>query len=78
MVTGFDAAIENHSSMSTAELPAVLTQILPAVVRFQPDIIFISAGFDAHRKDDLNYRYIGIAEKEYEWVTDQIVQVANR
>ncbi len=53
-------------------------QILPAVVRFRPDIIFISAGFDAHKKDDLNYRYIGIAEKEYEWVTDQIVQVANR
>lgn len=57
---------------------AMLLQILPAVVRFQPDLIFISAGFDAHRKDDLNYRYIGIAEKEYEWVTDQIVQVANR
>ena len=56
----------------------MLLQILPAVVRFQPDMIFISAGFDAHRKDDLNYRYIGIAEKEYEWVTDQIVQVANR
>jgi acetoin utilization deacetylase AcuC-like enzyme len=56
----------------------MLLQILPAVVRFRPDMIFISAGFDAHRKDDLNYRYIGIAEKEYEWVTDQIVQVANR
>ena len=57
---------------------STVLQILPAVVRFQPDMIFISAGFDAHRKDDLNYRYIGIAEKEYEWVTDQIVQVANR
>mmetsp|Transcript_4408 Transcript_4408/g.12711 ORF Transcript_4408/g.12711 Transcript_4408/m.12711 type:complete len:900 (-) Transcript_4408:172-2871(-) len=52
-------------------------KILPAVVRFKPDIIFISAGFDAHKKDDINFRYIGIAEKEYEWLTDQIVQVAN-
>lgn len=46
-------------------------------MRFKPDIIFISAGFDAHKKDDINFRYIGIAEKEYEWLTDQIVQVAN-
>ena len=40
-----------------------------------PDLIFISAGFDAHRKDDINFRYIGIQEKDYEWLTDQIVQV---
>ena len=31
-------------------------KILPAVARFKPDIIFISAGFDAHRKDDINFR----------------------
>ena len=47
-------------------------------MRFKPDLILISAGFDAHKKDDINHRYIGIAEKEYEWLTDQIVQVANR
>jgi len=29
---------------------------LPAVARFKPDIIFISAGFDAHKKDDINFR----------------------
>ena len=39
------------------------------------DLIFISAGFDAHRKDDINFRYIGIQEKEYEWITEQLVQV---
>ena len=48
------------------------------MVHFKPDIILVSAGFDAHKKDDINYHYIGIAEKEYEWITDQIVQVANR
>lgn len=31
-------------------------KILPAIARFKPDIIFISAGFDAHRKDDINFR----------------------
>lgn len=55
-----------------------MLQILPAVARFEPDIIFMSAGFDAHKKDDINFHYVGIAEREYEWLTDQIVQVANR
>lgn len=50
-------------------------KILPALVNFKPDIIFVSAGFDAHRKDEINFRYIGIAEKEFEWLTEQIVMV---
>lgn len=53
-------------------------KIFPALVKFDPDIIFISAGFDAHKKDDINFAYIGIQEKDFEWITDQIVQVANR
>uniref|UniRef100_A0A6S8IVI8 Histone deacetylase domain-containing protein n=1 Tax=Dunaliella tertiolecta TaxID=3047 RepID=A0A6S8IVI8_DUNTE len=53
-------------------------KILPALVNFNPDMIFVSAGFDAHRKEDINMRYVGIAEADYEWVTDQIMQVANR
>ena len=35
-------------------------------------------GFDAHRKDDINFSYIGIQEKDFEWITDQVVQVANK
>ena len=31
-------------------------KILPAVARFKPDIIFISAGYDAQKKDDINFR----------------------
>ena len=57
---------------------SLCAQILPAVVRFKPDLILVSAGFDAHRKDEINYAYIGVTEKDYEWLTDQIVQVANR
>eukprot|EP00890_Picochlorum_soloecismus_P001450 jgi/Picsp_1/2305/NSC_05769-R1_histone deacetylase len=53
-------------------------KIFPALVKFDPDIIFISAGFDAHKKDDINFAYIGIQEKDFEWITDQIVQVANK
>lgn len=34
-------------------------KILPAVAEFKPDLIMVSAGFDAHKKDELNYRFIG-------------------
>jgi acetoin utilization deacetylase AcuC-like enzyme len=51
---------------------------LPALVNFNPDLILVSAGFDAHRKDEINFRYIGVTEADYEWLTDQIVQVANK
>jgi hypothetical protein len=37
-------------------------KVLPALRNFQPDLILISAGFDAHRKDDINCRYIGAVE----------------
>lgn len=35
-------------------------------------------GFDAHKRDEINFRYIGVTERDYEWLTDQLVQVANR
>eukprot|EP00775_Hariotina_reticulata_P004555 gene4555-4807_t len=53
-------------------------KVLPALVNFKPDLILVSAGFDAHKKDEINFRYIGVTEADYEWLTDQIVQVANR
>ena len=52
--------------------------ILPRIVRFDPDLILISAGFDAHRKDDINFGYIGLVEEDFEWVTEQLCKVANR
>eukprot|EP00887_Chlorella_sp_A99_P002366 scaffold10.g2366.t1 len=53
-------------------------KILPALANFEPDLIFVSAGFDAHKKDEINFHYIGVTERDYEWLTDQLVQVANR
>lgn len=53
-------------------------KIFPALVRFNPDLILISAGFDAHQKDSINFGFIGLLEEDYEWVTGQLVQVANR
>ncbi len=55
---------------------AVETFWLPALARFRPQMIFISAGFDAHRDDDL--AMLGLVEKDYTWVTNRIVQAATR
>lgn len=52
-------------------------KILPYLREFDPDLIFISAGFDAHRKDSMNFGYVGMVEEDYEWVTEQLVKVAN-
>ena len=53
-------------------------KILPAVASHKPDLIFISAGFDAHAKDDMNSGYIGMLECDYEWVTNELVKIANK
>jgi hypothetical protein len=51
--------------------------VIPALLDFNPDMIFISAGFDAHRKDTMNFGYVGMIEEDYEWLTEQLVKVAN-
>ncbi|KAG1676387.1 hypothetical protein FOA52_001182 [Chlamydomonas sp. UWO 241] len=53
-------------------------KILPAVFNFQPDLILVSAGFDAHKKEDINMHFVGVTESDYEWLSHQIVELANR
>ncbi len=55
---------------------AVTERWLPALERFRPQMIFISAGFDGHRDDDMGN--LGLVEADYAWVTKQIVDVAQR
>ena len=38
--------------------------------------MIISAGFDAHREDDLGQ--LGLVEADYEWITRRLVDVAQR
>jgi acetoin utilization deacetylase AcuC-like enzyme len=47
---------------------------MPALNYFKPQMIFISAGFDAHREDELGQ--LGLVESDYEWITRRLVQVA--
>ena len=43
---------------------------------FQPEMIFISAGFDAHREDDLGG--LGLVEADYAWITAKLMDIAKR
>lgn len=53
---------------------AVTSQWLPALAAFRPELIYVSAGFDGHREDDMGN--LGLVEADYEWVTKQIMAVA--
>ena len=62
-------------SKGDAMRAAVTDRWLPALNAFEPELIVISAGFDAHRDDEL--ASLGWVEADYRWVTQQIVAVAN-
>jgi acetoin utilization deacetylase AcuC-like enzyme len=49
---------------------------MPALEEFRPQMVFISAGFDAHREDDLGQ--LGLVEADYEWITHRLKALAER
>lgn len=49
---------------------------IPRLEAFKPEMIFISAGFDAHRDDELGQ--LGLVEQDYAWITQRIKDVARR
>jgi acetoin utilization deacetylase AcuC-like enzyme len=51
-------------------------RIIPAVDRFAPDLIIISAGFDAHRLDPL--AGINLEAEDFDWVTGKLMGLASR
>jgi acetoin utilization deacetylase AcuC-like enzyme len=55
---------------------AVTQEWLPALDRFQPQMIFVSAGFDAHRHDGL--AMLRLVESDFGWVTETLRSVALR
>jgi acetoin utilization deacetylase AcuC-like enzyme len=52
------------------------TAILPRLDAFQPNLIVISAGFDAHMRDPL--ANLNLAEEDFAWVTRKLMDVADR
>lgn len=66
-----------EATAASAEFRAAVTQHwLPALIRFEPQMIFVSAGFDAHVDDDMSY--VSLTDADYRWVSEQIVDIAAR
>jgi acetoin utilization deacetylase AcuC-like enzyme len=59
---GFRAAVERYW--------------MPALEAYKPQLVFVSAGFDAHRDDPLAYLKLG--DEDYRWITEKLVDVAER
>lgn len=50
-------------------------EMLPAVRRFQPDLLIMSTGFDSHQKDPLGG--LNFTDEDYYWITRELVKIAN-
>ncbi|MCW2310022.1 histone deacetylase family protein [Rhodobium gokarnense] len=50
--------------------------ILPAVEKFKPDLIIISAGFDGHARDPL--AHLNLVEADFAWATKKLMDIADR
>jgi acetoin utilization deacetylase AcuC-like enzyme len=80
------SGLEGGDNMVNVPLPAstngkvvrdMITKTwLPRLQEFKPQLIVISAGFDAHREDDLGQ--MGLVEDDYVWMTQQLMDVANQ
>lgn len=55
---------------------AVASRWVPAIDRFAPQLIVVSAGFDGHRDDDMGN--LGLLEADYQWVTRELLALARR
>ena len=59
----------------TAEMKQAFEQtVLPGIANFKPELLIISAGFDAHRNDPL--AGLCFVESDFGWMTEQLLRVA--
>src|SRR5262249_46012822 len=54
---------------------ALETVILPRIRDFRPDLIVISAGFDAHQRDPL--ANLNLLERDFQWATQKLMEAAD-
>jgi acetoin utilization deacetylase AcuC-like enzyme len=55
---------------------AMESRILPRLAAFGPELVIVSAGFDAHRRDPL--ANLQLVEEDFGWATRRIMEVANK
>jgi acetoin utilization deacetylase AcuC-like enzyme len=61
---------------SAAFRRAIANSWFPALDEFKPELVIVSAGFDAHKDDPL--AYLELVEDDYEWITGEILSMADR
>ncbi len=65
-----------EASAGSAEFRAAVSeQWRPALLDFRPQVLFVSAGFDAHRDDEMSH--VCLTDADFRWVTQQIVDLAS-
>jgi acetoin utilization deacetylase AcuC-like enzyme len=77
---------QHHANAVNVPVPAytagdavralVTEKWLPALHAHRPQMLFVSAGFDAHREDDMGQ--LGLVEADYAWLTQQIMAIARQ
>lgn len=64
-----------HSGADGQMFRAVVSEtVIPALRRFAPEVVMISAGFDAHARDPL--ANLNLVAEDYAWVTRELMAVA--
>ncbi|WP_064665435.1 histone deacetylase family protein [Pseudoalteromonas prydzensis] len=81
-----NTAVENNQTLVNSPLPIAsdgndlqevyLQQWLPKLSEFKPELLFISAGFDAHLEDDM--ASLKFVEDDYVWLTEQLAQLSKK
>jgi acetoin utilization deacetylase AcuC-like enzyme len=84
--TGAVSERGEHNTIVNAPLPegasskafreTMESKILPRVDSFAPDLIVISAGFDAHRFDPIGGLHLEVAD--FTWITNKLMEIAQR
>jgi len=70
-----NAALPGHG-FAQAMRRAVSEDWIPALAHFAPQFFVVSAGFDAHREDELSHG--DMTDADYKWITAQIMELAGR
>lgn len=81
-----NTAVENNPTLVNSPLPIAsdgtdlkavyYEQWLPKLTEFKPELLFISAGFDAHLEDDM--ASLKFVEDDYAWLTSQLAELCKQ
>lgn len=81
--SGYENCAENvhnvplvNGSDGEAFREAVYYKLLPHLREFEPELILISAGFDAHQADDM--AGLNLIDDDYRWVTQKLFEIAQQ